>query len=63
MYFSVELVTIFSQITKKKFNVLRLSVEYGTEEVWGQSFDVKTALLPWATGSVSKGNLSNPAIP
>ena len=29
-----------------------------TKEVWGQSFDVKTLLLPWATGSVSNSNLS-----
>ena len=29
------------------------------KEVWGQRFDVKTMLLPWATGSLSNGNLSN----
>ena len=33
------------------------------KEVWGQSFDIKTTLLPWATGSVSNGNLSNSAVP
>ena len=44
--------------------LLPLSAEYGTKEVWGQSFDIKTMLLPWATGSVSSySNLSNSAIP
>ena len=33
------------------------------KEIWGQCFDVKTALLPWATGSFSNSNLSNSAVP
>ena len=33
------------------------------KEVWGQSFDVKTTLLPWASASVSNSNLSNSAVP
>ena len=32
------------------------------KEVWGQSFDIKTTLFPWATGSVSSSNLSNSMI-